>query len=47
MKITIKISKKTAEHFLPYHTFIDSCSQTEEVMKKVQKEIKKQKVNLK
>jgi len=42
MEIKINISKKTAKHFIPYHTFYDSCGQVEEVMKKVQKEIKKQ-----
>ena len=40
MEITIKISKKDAEH-LKQHTFYDGCWTEEKVMLKVQKEINK------
>ena len=41
MKITINISKETAEHIKFPHTFYDCCGEAEEVLKKVQKKIQK------
>lgn len=40
MKITIKITKKEAEH-IKEHTFIDCCTTVWNIMNKVQKEIRK------
>ena len=39
MKIEINISKKIANHIRSPHTFYDCCSEAEEVLKKVQKQI--------
>ena len=39
MKIEINISKTTAEHIRSPHTFYDCCSEAEEVLQKVQKQI--------
>ena len=41
MKIEINISKKIANHIRSPHTFYDCCSEAEEVLKKVQKQIDK------
>ena len=41
MKIEINISKKTANHIKSPHTFYDCCSEAEEILKKVQKQIDK------
>ena len=41
MKITIEISKRVAKHIASPHTFYDSCSEVEEVMKKVQEKVDK------
>jgi hypothetical protein len=41
MKITIKISKKTARHLKSPHTFMDECGEACEVLYKVQKQVDK------
>jgi len=40
MKLTINVTKKTMEHFLPTHDFFDCCSPIEKIMKKVIKAYK-------
>jgi hypothetical protein len=40
IRIVIWISKRTAQHFLPFHDFYESCGETEQVMKKVVAAIK-------
>lgn len=42
MKITINLTSEEVEHIYPEHDFYDCCSEVEQIMIKVQKEIEKE-----
>lgn len=41
MNIKIHLTKDEINHIYPIHTFFDECSQVEDIMKKIQKELKR------
>lgn len=41
MNLTIHLTKEEINHVYPNHTFYDCCYQVEDIMKRIQKEIKK------
>ena len=43
MKITIRLNRKDANHLASPHTFYDSCGAADDCLRKVQREVDKQK----